>query len=508
MKVLVTYILALLSTMSFTQEKKLVDNIKIPEGCKYSSCIPTIATHAWVMQPVDLSMTFEADFDESCYYEMDYNGWNKLYRLERLAHHMDRSVRLGWRTNQSQEFEIGLYAHIYEEIESVSMDFSPEFGEYYKYFMRLSHDGIYVRAGENSYCIKRQIFNPNITYETGGAKGAFFGDPEVAPHNMYISVKNREWNTGYSYWYEGYNKGYCNSIFYNGESSTIDALNNIIAPLDDTHDSDPSYTIIENGSFIIFKAGETIHLYKGFHAEAGSHFIAKISPYPQVTSIPNLLTQTVCYNVENVDNFSFSLYGDKYYNEYITGGSGTINGSSACYTFTDEDYEALTNVHYWVRSVFSSISGNSLTVEHDIFKINAEMDSLNNFEATVNKFAYNTSNDVDRQTQAENYESHSVRNIQYSENKKFTESIALNDPGQRIKIYPNPNAGVFVIEWIKSLDLVSSIIVMNNLGNVILKKEELSSAIIDINLTNHPRGIYFVKVQADGQLFTEKIIYQ
>lgn len=248
--------------------------ILIPKGCMYSSCTPTLPFKIHLMKPVNIDAKFDASFTQSCYYISSHTGWNKLYRLDDLSD--ERSLRLGWRTNQlTNQFEIGLYAHINGEIESLSMEYFPDFNDYNTYYMRMKYNGMYVRAGDNSYCIKRNIFNSSAWYSLSTARGAFFGDPEKAPHGIDMWVKNESWDINSDYWDQGSNKGFGESIFYEGESYSVIASNSIKAPLVNTHNSS-KYTIIEGGANVSFVAGENIILHPGFSAKSGSLFKAFI----------------------------------------------------------------------------------------------------------------------------------------------------------------------------------------------------------------------------------------
>lgn len=72
-----------------------------------------------------------------------------------------------------------------------------------------------------------------------------------------------------------------------------------------------------------------------------------------------------------------------------------------------------------------------------------------------------------------------------------------------IAVYPNPSNGIFIVE---SKNKIQDIQVTDVLGNVIYQST-ISNLQSVINLSNQPKGIYFLKVQsADGKIYTEKII--
>lgn len=464
-----------------------IDYILIPKFCHHSACSWALA-NSELMKPVDTDVLFDASFTQSCYYEIDnQTGWNKLYRLEKYLSHKDRSLRLGWRTNQkTKNLEIGLYAHIDYNIESISLDFFPDFNAYNKYYMHMKHDGMYVRAGNNSYCIKREIFNPEIYYVTGTAGGAYFGGDQAAPHGMDMWVKNIEWNTQPSFWDEGANKGFCNSIFYPDDILTYQASNSIKAPLDDTHDGDPNYTTVQSGSNLTFIAGESINLYEGFHAKQGSHFVAKIINHPQVISEPDFLIPTICYLVNNVNKFNFSLYLDKQFTEFITGGTGTIIENNACYTISSEIYETIPNGHYYVISNFSNKWFN-IIYKHDIFKV----DKYSNITFMKDSIYISKSTEVSLEQS----------NINFSDSNNL---IIITD----IKIYPNPNQGIFTIEFNENNLSNYSVEVINSIGKTIYKKQNVPMGKYAIDISDQPRGIYFIKIITGTKTYTQKVIYK
>lgn len=70
-------------------------------------------------------------------------------------------------------------------------------------------------------------------------------------------------------------------------------------------------------------------------------------------------------------------------------------------------------------------------------------------------------------------------------------------------IYPNPNTGTFTIETNDTS--TKNIQIYNNLGQLIQEKP-FNEADTQIDLSNIPKGIYFLSIQTDQQTFTKKII--
>ncbi len=77
-----------------------------------------------------------------------------------------------------------------------------------------------------------------------------------------------------------------------------------------------------------------------------------------------------------------------------------------------------------------------------------------------------------------------------------------------IIMYPNPNYGNFVIALSGSNENSLSIEIANLMGSIVYKKENIQSNLLNIDISSHPKGIYFVKAFLGDKAFVEKIIYQ
>ena len=78
---------------------------------------------------------------------------------------------------------------------------------------------------------------------------------------------------------------------------------------------------------------------------------------------------------------------------------------------------------------------------------------------------------------------------------------------ENILVYPNPSSGYLEID-IKDLELTNAVLkVYNVLGDVVLKSFILNP-ISQINLSNQPKGIYFLKLQTEKGTATKKLIIQ
>ncbi len=97
----------------------------------------------------------------------------------------------------------------------------------------------------------------------------------------------------------------------------------------------------------------------------------------------------------------------------------------------------------------------------------------------------------------------------YSELEKENVSTTINEamPNGIVSIYPNPNAGQFTIA-LNGLEEAATVDVMNMLGATVYTKGNVRNAALQVNISNQPKGVYFVKVTSNGKVFTEKIVHQ
>ena len=314
-------------------------NIIILEGCKFSGleCSPTILPNINTiksMKPVFRTFQFDVKFHGNCQYDTpSQTEWHKVMKITKLFSN-DESIRLGWRNDNNTEIELGLYGHIGDEDNRTFLSlnhFVDTWEEEENCELILAYHGLYTKAGQNAYAIKRNVFNPNEYYNTGMVKNAYFeykdanGNDQGAPHNMNIDVSNIKYDCE-SFWNAANNKGFYYSIFYEGDNYTIIANNKITAPVDPYGSSGVATptVLIENGAHIDFVAGHEIHLTHGFHAEAGSYFHAKVlSKKINTDTILNLFDPTVpdsLISYKPVPDSILSLYEkeeSQYYNTLL-----------------------------------------------------------------------------------------------------------------------------------------------------------------------------------------------
>ncbi len=79
-----------------------------------------------------------------------------------------------------------------------------------------------------------------------------------------------------------------------------------------------------------------------------------------------------------------------------------------------------------------------------------------------------------------------------------------------LKIFPNPNEGVFSVEIQNTTDdKTIDVLVFNSIGKKVYQSSHDSPGgylIIDLNLSGLPKGVYYLRVQANTRFGVEQLI--
>lgn len=98
-----------------------------------------------------------------------------------------------------------------------------------------------------------------------------------------------------------------------------------------------------------------------------------------------------------------------------------------------------------------------------------------------------------------------------SNNENYNEPNEVNNIKNTyydIFIYPNPNKGIFNISVPSEINFQFAVYIYDILGKLIFKKENTSLSDFQINITDHPKGLYLVKFINNAQVLNGKIIYE
>ena len=85
-------------------------------------------------------------------------------------------------------------------------------------------------------------------------------------------------------------------------------------------------------------------------------------------------------------------------------------------------------------------------------------------------------------------------------------SIDISNPLKTgIKIIPNPNKGLFTIKT-EGLNTENSTVEIYSVSGKLIYQKNMNSNDFDIDLGNHAKGIYFVKINSGNRVFNSKLI--
>ena len=72
--------------------------------------------------------------------------------------------------------------------------------------------------------------------------------------------------------------------------------------------------------------------------------------------------------------------------------------------------------------------------------------------------------------------------------------------------YPNPTTGIVNINFAKISNFGKVKVEITNINGQIIRQLTIDKEQLTINLSEHPKGIYFIKIQTEEQIYTDKII--
>ena len=89
-----------------------------------------------------------------------------------------------------------------------------------------------------------------------------------------------------------------------------------------------------------------------------------------------------------------------------------------------------------------------------------------------------------------------------TENEKFT-----HESEKAITIFPNPNNGSYTVQVPYEENLATTISVYNTLGERVYQ-HQATQPNTTIDISHHPKGLYFTKIQQGENIVVKKVVYQ
>lgn len=158
---------------------------------------------------------------------------------------------------------------------------------------------------------------------------------------------------------------------------------------------------------------------------------------------------------------------------------------------------------YWV--IDSGSTCNGITIWHST-------DSLNYIEigyiggvcgSNSTSISYNFTH-RSPQLNKLNYYKLKLGYVQFSEVEKIT--IKYTEPG-KLYVYPNPSNSQTTIEFNNSHNKPYQLTIINSVGNLIYKKEDIIESEVSINTSTWNPGTYYITLSDDtGHILKEKLI--
>lgn len=92
---------------------------------------------------------------------------------------------------------------------------------------------------------------------------------------------------------------------------------------------------------------------------------------------------------------------------------------------------------------------------------------------------------------------------------EMNQELNYSEP-KEIKIYPNPNTGLFFVKLNTTTNLAVSLEIVNLMGISVYQQDNVQSSVVSIDMSSISSGLYLVKIfsETDELLFTEKLVIE
>ncbi|MDO9184965.1 MAG: T9SS type A sorting domain-containing protein [Bacteroidia bacterium] len=84
---------------------------------------------------------------------------------------------------------------------------------------------------------------------------------------------------------------------------------------------------------------------------------------------------------------------------------------------------------------------------------------------------------------------------------------AINEITELFSVFPNPSSGIFTVN-LKNKTVEAKISVYDVLGNCVLDEVFVKNNSLEINLSNQPKGVYFIEIMSEEVQAVKKIVLQ
>ena len=497
------------------------------------------------------NLSFDIMFDENCKYILPQYQNEQRYKQKVMklctaqSGESKNSLRLGWDYwPEMDKIELAFYTHInHTDGKDEEGNEKGNVGREYKVFdlqidanqwvhvkMAIGKKGMFMSVDGEAILISRNIFSwslggettylrANSYFEYGPCEFWGYDDCFGAPQDMDFYIENAvmddpnfPWKGDEESCYTADNLKLMNTDFEFTDQGpyVYRATNTIEAPIAPSSKSSITtslpygipFTVVEPNINVTFIAANSIHLKPGivyngwnvptgFHAKAGSHFVAKIEAVEgpiKILSQPWEYAEPFCFTIENVTYASMYVY---FYpddsNETIMYGPiyGEFNGNEICFDLPFYNYGNTSGV-YAVKATFAN---DCFTLIRDI--------QYNYIPPPKGKS-----------------KSVSFSNSQNDENMLAPEIARKDDVennliiDKNLLIFPNPSSGLIHIELPKTQNKIYSIEVLNTLSLMVYNESDITTNRHTIDLSHQPNGIYFVKIISGNEVYLRKVVIE
>jgi hypothetical protein len=475
---------------------------KILKGVHF--CTPPPLWNKWKFDNSDRRFRFRAHMYDNCSYNPESlnstNGWNKIGRInftDNPYHHNRFKMHLGWIfRDDPSTVRYSLYYHNDEDEELFvahridEMSFNPDASPLVDMYLGRWVIGMIISnwysSNDETKCLGIREDNSGLSVlkDSWISKTFYFGGDSEAPHKMEMRFHDL-WvdETGYQTKFNSNDIMTWNlSEFTSGDDFSYTAGKEIHGSIADPgrvqyRSNDPNKEhqkcIIKPGASIQFTAGESVHLHPGFHAEQGSYFRAVPEPVTKINILngPKEIYDQITFEVENAKLAELSLYTDQGQEIFVCGKQILMEPSSKMASTSIDTI--LTENMYYLVAYFYSGEGSQKRWEGWVDNSNKSMKGTAKASANIDLLG-----------------------------------SRADESSKSCIIYPNPNPGIFNIEFQEEDVSTFTVEVLNTLGNTVFYKQNIPTGTMQINLASQAIGLYFVKVYAGDQVYTEKVVYR